>query len=63
MARAREKERGDKGIERQQVTSPYVRHKPLLRERGGTCSLPEVGGGGRISLGRIEYGHVLARIN
>ena len=46
MARAREKERGDKGIERQQVTSPYVRHKPLLRERGGTCSLPEVGGGG-----------------
>jgi len=31
----------ESGRERQQVTSPHVQHKQLLRERGGACSLPE----------------------
>ena len=36
----------ERGRGRQQLTRPYVKHIEWLRERGGTCSLPEVGGGG-----------------
>ena len=35
------------GREASAPSMPHVKHKPLLRERGATCSLPEVGGGVR----------------
>ena len=43
-ARESERER-ERERERQHVTSPHMQHEQWLRERGGACSLPEVGGG------------------
>ena len=34
----------ERGREKQQVTSPYVKHKPLLLEMGGACSVCQAGG-------------------